>query len=76
MFSVKILIIFLAGVTSECQQERSQIRNKEKAMQMLCAKLYNIKLEEENKKRNSARKIQVSFILGSFNSIWAYVFGG
>ncbi|XP_419682.3 peptide chain release factor 1-like, mitochondrial isoform X1 [Gallus gallus] len=47
------------GVTSECQQERSQIRNKEKAMQMLCAKLYNIKLEEENKKRNSARKIQI-----------------
>uniref|UniRef100_A0A8B9D8B4 Peptide chain release factor 1-like, mitochondrial n=1 Tax=Anser cygnoides TaxID=8845 RepID=A0A8B9D8B4_ANSCY len=47
------------GVTSECQQERSQIRNKEKAMQMLCAKLYNIKLEEETKKRNSVRKIQI-----------------
>ncbi|NWS85210.1 RF1ML factor, partial [Toxostoma redivivum] len=47
------------GIVSECQQERSQIRNKEKAMQMLCAKLYNAKLEEETKKRNSARKIQV-----------------
>ncbi|XP_065588644.1 peptide chain release factor 1-like, mitochondrial isoform X2 [Cyrtonyx montezumae] len=47
------------GVTSECQQERSQIRNKEKAMQMLYAKLYNIKLEEETKKRNSVRKIQI-----------------
>lgn len=31
-------------------------------MQMLCAKLYNAKLEEETQKRNSARKIQVSFI--------------
>ncbi|XP_064269431.1 peptide chain release factor 1-like, mitochondrial isoform X1 [Passer domesticus] len=47
------------GIVSECQQERSQIRNKEKAMQMLCAKLYNAKLEEETKKRNYARKIQV-----------------
>ncbi|NWU28258.1 RF1ML factor, partial [Dyaphorophyia castanea] len=47
------------GIVSECQQERSQIRNKEKAMQMLCAKLYNAKLEEETKKRNSARKIQI-----------------
>ncbi|NWY50764.1 RF1ML factor, partial [Chionis minor] len=47
------------GIVSECQQERSQIRNKEKAMQMLSAKLYNAKLEEETKKRNSVRKIQV-----------------
>ncbi|NXY31154.1 RF1ML factor, partial [Pomatorhinus ruficollis] len=47
------------GIVSECQQERSQIRNKEKAMQMLYAKLYSTKLEEETKKRNSARKIQI-----------------
>ncbi|NXI34463.1 RF1ML factor, partial [Galbula dea] len=47
------------GIASECQQERSQIRNKEKAMQMLCAKLYNAKLEEETQKRNSVRKIQI-----------------
>uniref|UniRef100_A0A8C7A2H6 Peptide chain release factor 1-like, mitochondrial n=2 Tax=Nothoprocta perdicaria TaxID=30464 RepID=A0A8C7A2H6_NOTPE len=47
------------GIVSECQQERSQIRNKEKAMQMLSAKLYSLKMEEENKKRNSARKVQI-----------------
>lgn len=29
-------------------------------MQMLYAKLYNAKLEEETQKRNSVRKIQVS----------------
>ncbi|XP_048344539.1 peptide chain release factor 1-like, mitochondrial isoform X2 [Sphaerodactylus townsendi] len=47
------------GVAAECQQERSQIRNKEKAMQVLRARLYNIKLEEESRKRESARKVQI-----------------
>ncbi|XP_072265396.1 peptide chain release factor 1-like, mitochondrial [Pyxicephalus adspersus] len=47
------------GLVAECQQERSQIKNKETAMKVLRAKLYNIKLEDETNKRQSARKIQV-----------------
>ncbi|XP_056148109.1 peptide chain release factor 1-like, mitochondrial isoform X1 [Lampris incognitus] len=47
------------GVVSECQQERSQIKNKEKAMKILRAKIYSMKLEEETNKRYNARKIQV-----------------
>ncbi|NXN94884.1 RF1ML factor, partial [Rhinopomastus cyanomelas] len=47
------------GTVAECQQERSQIRNKEKAMRLLCAKLYSARLEEEVRRRNSARKVQV-----------------
>ncbi|XP_029452426.1 peptide chain release factor 1-like, mitochondrial isoform X2 [Rhinatrema bivittatum] len=47
------------GVVSECQQERSQLKNRAKAMQILRAKLYSIKLEEERSRRESARKIQI-----------------
>ncbi|KAI1886378.1 hypothetical protein AGOR_G00213400 [Albula goreensis] len=47
------------GVVSECQQDRSQLRNKEKAMQVLRAKLYSLRLEEETSRRYQARKIQI-----------------
>jgi peptide chain release factor 1 len=47
------------GIRLFVTQERSQLKNKELAMQMLRAKLYAMQLEEQNAKVASARKMQV-----------------
>ena len=48
------------GIVAECQQERSQYQNKEKAMAMLRARMYDIELEKKQKSRAAERKSQVS----------------
>ena len=48
-----------SGIVVACQQERSQFQNRERAMKMLRAKMYEMKLEEQNKAVASQRKLMV-----------------
>jgi len=47
------------GLVIECQEERSQFKNKDKALKMLKTKLYDMKLTEQNEKIASDRRSQV-----------------
>jgi len=49
-----------SGVVVECQQERSQHQNKEKALIMLKTKLYDMEMEKIREERAAERKSQVS----------------
>ncbi|MCR5789300.1 MAG: peptide chain release factor 2 [Lachnospiraceae bacterium] len=46
---------FPTGIVVQCQNERSQLQNKDKAMQMLKAKLYLLKKEENAEKLSDIR---------------------
>ena len=47
------------GIVVECQDERSQFKNRDKAMKILRAKLYDMKMTEQNDKIASERRAQV-----------------
>lgn len=47
------------GIVVACQNERSQLQNKEAAMKMLRAKLYEKKQEEQDKELANTRRLQV-----------------
>ena len=47
------------GIVIECDGERSQLQNKEKAMKILYTKLYDMKEREQNEMIASTRKSQV-----------------
>ncbi|MEA3423906.1 MAG: peptide chain release factor 1 [Bacillota bacterium] len=47
------------GMVVTCQDGKSQLKNKDKAMKVLRARLYDLKLEEQNKEIADERKSQV-----------------
>lgn len=47
------------GIVISCQDEKSQIKNKEKALKVLRAKLYELELEKKQTEEAAARRSQV-----------------
>ncbi len=60
------------GIVVQCQNERSQLSNKETAMKMLKAKLLELKIEEQMQKLAEIRGVQQEIGWGS--QIRSYVF--
>jgi peptide chain release factor 2 len=60
------------GIVVSCQQERSQFQNRERAMKMLKARLYQMKLEEEEKARAEIESKKKKIEWGS--QIRSYIF--
>lgn len=63
---------FPTGIVVQCQNERSQIKNREVAFRILRSRLYQLQVEEQKKKRDAVEKSKKKIEWGS--QIRSYVF--
>ncbi len=54
-----------SGLIIECQQERSQQKNKDKAIKMLKSRLYQIEIEKRNEERDRVESTKMRIDFGS-----------
>ena len=54
-----------SGIIIECQQERSQLQNKDKALKMLKSKLYQVEIEKRNEERDKIESSKMKIDFGS-----------
>lgn len=54
-----------SGITIECQQQRSQLQNKETAIKMLRSRLYQIEVEKQNEERDKVESTKKRIDFGS-----------
>ncbi len=54
-----------SGIVLECQQERSQLQNKDKALNMLRSRLYQLEVEKRNEERDEIESNKMKIDFGS-----------
>lgn len=60
------ILLLVTGIKVECQESRSQLQNRDTAMRLLRAKIYQWITDQEQEKSDATRKHQVACMPGLY----------